>query len=441
MKLPRWWPWRRRAQTPGSVLDAVQHALVSISGYDHPATFDQMRANKGWAFAANRQIAGRAVRAEPQLYQVSRTAAGDHDRRRVHDHPVLDLLQQPNPDESGAGFHARQVLQLQTAGRFYLEVRPERARLADVELARIAMLRLLEPDRTRPMEYERRQAAAFEYRPPRGEAEAIPGAPATAGERELWKEKPYRFVFRVAMPAADSADGQSPIEAAELAVRIEEALGKLHLGQLVNGLHSGLIFYLLRELDDPVRFERAVLMLKAGLGRAGEPLVLQKKMTEVVPNPLTNKEMEFPQLAETMRRQLLAVLGSADGLVGVTVDYNRANIDGIERIMALGTVDPLNRLVADGYNTWLLPLYRGERDPSWFELTYPSAAMMDELSEADLLVKLAGGKPLITQNEARERLGRRPHVSGDALDAAPAALPALQKLLGGDAGKLPLPGA
>src|SRR5947207_1864586 len=124
MKL--WWPWRRRQAPPQAVTDALQHALAMTLATDHAATFDQMRSNVGWAFAANRQIWGRAIRAEPQLSEVTRTAAGDHDRRPVHDHPVLDLLQQPNPDESGATFHARQVLQLQTAGRCYVAGEPER---------------------------------------------------------------------------------------------------------------------------------------------------------------------------------------------------------------------------------------------------------------------------------------------------------------------------
>ncbi len=76
--------------------------------------------------------------------------------------------------------------------------------------------------------------------------------------------------------------------------------------------------------------------------------MLPKKLAEVPPNPLSNKEMEFRELAASMREQLLAVLGGSDGILGLSRAYNRANIEGIERILAIGTIDPLNALIADG---------------------------------------------------------------------------------------------
>lgn len=430
----------------GQLSDAAQVALTNMFARtlptDTPATLVQMQANKGWVFAVNRQIGGRGSRVQPRLNLVTRRLGKGPEKTVVHDHPLLDLLAQPNAIESGTVFHWRQLLQLNTIGRTYVRVTPEWVSLkplgVDLMAARIGTLDLLDPYSVKPIMPDIRRRLAFDYQPPEGGREVLLGPPSNRGEREQWRQQPYPFVFRTLMPSAESPHGQSPVQAADWAIAISEALGKLLNTQLTKGIHADMIFYLLKEFDDPERFRKAVVILMQGINKAGEPMVVPKKTVEVAPTPRGNKDMAYPELSESARQEQIAVLGGSDGIVGLGGDLNRATVEGMERIFALGTVDPLNELIADMYNSWLLPLYAGQGDGAWYEIDYPSAAAVDELTQADWLTKLTGGKPVYTANEAREELGKEARSDGDSLTPTP---PTSQTaLLGGTQGQVQLPG-
>jgi phage portal protein BeeE len=411
-----------RTRLSAEIQYQLAQAFSRSASSDHPRTSEQMSANDSWAFAANRQIGGRGSRLHTKLF-LNTTQIGEAPlSTQIYDHPWLDLVGKPNSEESGKIFLWRQIIQLNTIGRNHIRVIPETLDLSPLvgstlTISRIHQLQLLNPDRCRPLAGENRRVAGYEYTDEiTGQPERIAAAPWDRATREEWKRSPYEFVFTNVMPAADSIHGQSPMQSAKHAININASLNILHQNQLVNGLHAGLIFFLLQEIDDPKRFEAAVLLVKKGLGKAGEPIVLQKKRVEVQKNPLTNKEMEFPGLAEIARREILSVLGASDGLVGLVEDVNRSNIEGLERILAIGTIDPLMDIIADGYNSWLLPLYSGQSDRAWYECTFPSSAKGDDLTVAETLSTLTGGKPVIAPNEAREQLGLEPKPGGDSIE-------------------------
>lgn len=403
----------------------LMHAFARSLSSDYPQTTDQMRSNVSWLFATNRQIGGRGGRLKPNLFLNSRDGHRQPKKDQVYDHPFLDLVNHPNSDESGMVFQWRQLLQLNTIGRCYPVVVPEVIDLSslgiDATISRIREMRLLPPDRVRPMVSDdpKKFIAGYEFRNEvTGAREVYPPAPWDRAEREVWKQNPYPYVFQIVMPAPDSMTGQSVSHAMDSAARINAGLSKLHENQLVNGLHAGLVFMLLRDIEDPDRFAKAVLLVKQGLGKAGEPLVLPKKLVEIAKNPLTNKEMEFPGLSTQSRREILAVAGGSEGLIGLVEDVNRSNIEGLERIMAIGTIDPLMDLIADAYNSFLLPLYRGQSDSTWYSTMFPSSARGDDLTIAETLSELTGGKQLLTQNEARDRLGLDAKPGGDQINTA-----------------------
>lgn len=434
--------WHRNWARKRSSLfaDSLQDALVASFGKGGRSTArDQLKSNIGWLYAANRQIGGRAARVPARLHMVSekkRSSRFQHydpnfllANQRAHhqstdvvwDHPFLDLLCNPNPDESGLVFHWRQILQLQTVGRYYVLVIPE---VFDIEspenpnkkwvISRIKQMRLLDPDRVAAVPKDGRAAGEFEYSPPRGVTMQFRAPPHTRGERRQWRREPYPFVFRNVFPSAKGYDGKGPVEAGELAVDNMESLNKLHQNQLKNGIHSGLVFNLLQNTDDPERFRQLVVLLKTGLGKAGEPLIVQKGRFEVEKSPVTNQDMQFPELADRSRQEALSVSGASDTLVGLIKDINRANIWGMEHILAVGTIDPLNDLISDAYNSWMLPLYPGQSDRQFLEMDYLSSRLVDEKDQA-MILKVLVDAGLLTPNEGRAELGREPLPGGDEL--------------------------
>lgn len=416
-----------------AVQDALRREYVSRIGHDrHPVTLEQMAANKSWIFAANRQIAGRGVRAKPKLELVQRVSGKAAHRIEIHDHPFLDLLDSPNLDQTGVQFHWQALVQLNTAGRIYILVEPTiydfsanpiLAKLMGTDyrvMSRLSRMTLLEPDRVTPISATGRRAAAFYYDDPNdgNGRQAYAAAPASPEEREAWKREPYPFVVRALIPAADGWNGQSVTQAADWAINTLYGLNQMWGNQLKNGLHAGLVFKLKKkDLDDVERFEKAVAIVKAGIGKAGEPLIIPEMLVDVQSSPVNLQDMQYESLAAFGRQEALAVTGASDGVVGISQSYSRAAIDGLERIMALGTVDPLNNLLADAYTEYLLPLYVGQSDRSWYEVTFPSCAAVDEVVEMNLLNQgVSGG--IMTANEARERLKLKPLPDGDELGGA-----------------------
>lgn len=421
-----------RMKMGSALFEQLQRAFHRTLATDHPKPLQAMRVNKSWLFAANRQIGGRGARAQRKLFINQHSIESNKTtKQQVFSHPFLDLVDNPNDDETGQSFHWRQLLQLNTIGRMYILFWPEVIRLPgplhDVKLTKLKWMRLLSPDRVRPLRGlgpTGEGLRGFEYRPHgSGRKLVYPPAPSSPAAIDEWKRDPIPFIARGVMPAPDSEDGQSVAIAADSAINTNFALGQLHQNQLINGLHAGLIFYLLKEYADPDRFDKAIVMVKQGLGKAGEPLILPKKIAEVVKNPMSNQDMEFGDLHEVSRREILSVAGASDGVVGNVKDVNRANLEGLELGLAIGAVDPLNSIIADVYNTYILPLFRGQSMRTWLTMEFQTSALKNEIEEAKVLMALTGQKPVISQNEARGRIDLPPIAGGDSIEPKGSAVP------------------
>ena len=381
-------------------------------------TFSDLQANRGWVYAANRQIAGRASRAEPRLNRISLIPEMGMVNPRsdpVLSHPFLDLVRRPNADETGLVFRWRQILQLNTAGTCYVLAVPRVITLTLDDrvnvVSRIETLRLLDPAQTFAESSHGRIAGSYttsEF----GYSKTFRAAPYTPAEIAEWKNDPYPFVFRVIMPSGEGYEGLGPSKASKISRDNLSSLGVMHNNQLRKGLHAGLIFYVLGADDDPERFRKAAILVRQGLGSAGEPMVLNKNRFEVAPSPVTNSDMAFPELAEVARHETLAVHGTNDGLIGLVENVNRSSLWALEFLLATGTIDPLNQLIADAYNTYLLPLYPAQSSSSRFSMQFTSARMVDDRDMMTMLTTAAGG-PILSPDEARAELKRPPTPGGD----------------------------
>lgn len=419
------------AVTPSQQVNAALNQLFAMSiGDRHPATLSQQEANKSWVFAANRRIAGRAVAADPIMELNQRQNGKMNTVQAVYDHPFMDLLGQPNLDQSRTVLHWQQIVQLNTAGRCYVLVEPTSVRISGNTvspwggstggedrrvLTSLSRMVLLEPDRVRPYSAVGRRAAAFEYFDLYGGHGIYPAAPVTYAQREEWKQNPAPFVVRIFIPSPDSWNGQSVTEAASWAINTTFGLSQMWGNQLKNGLHAGLIFYLKKAgMSEVDRFEKAVTLIKAGIGKAGEPLVLPENTVSVEKSPMSMADMQFEALGAYSRQETLSVLGASDDTVGLSSHGSRASADTAERVLALSTIDPMNSLIADAYNSCILPLYPGQSRSSWYTIRYTSAAAADEVVQTQVLTVRAGGS-IITPNEARAEIGKPPLPDGDKL--------------------------
>ena len=400
--------------------------LDQAFGRTRMGAVDPDRADRGWVYGANRQMGGRIASLSPELYIAKPDPAGRVRGRReseswkrshwdydpVHEHPFLSLLEAPNPEMSGAAFRWLQALMLQRHGVAYVLFFPRTLVFHKDKLEAtywsLERMYLLEPRLIKTRPGYGRERGVFTY----GTRASMDfrGAPWSRSEREEWRQEPYPFVMAVDLP------GGSPTAAASAPIQNLWQLEKMHYNQLANGVHAQLVFYLLQKGDDPEAWSRAVKILKAGVGKAGEPTVLPKDRVEVAKSPVSNQEMQFAELSVRERQQVLATMGASDSVVGLGGNLNRATLWGMEHMLAVGAIDPLNLLVAEALNGWVLPLYPGQSERTRLWLRFRSAKMVDDQDQARMLRTLVDGG-IYSPNEARAELGKGGHPDGDRLSS------------------------
>ena len=428
----RWATKRMMGMRSDSLLteQLLGQVRASSSG-DWDRSSSTVTTDTGWVFAGQRQIGGRGARVPISLHRVSPSSSNGktylqrghvEGRVLVHEHPFLDLIAHPNPEESGLVFHWRQLNLLNSRGACYVLVVPEVFDLDQgpdgepMVLSRIKMMRILDTTRVTPKSSDGRLIGEYEYRGASHGIQTWAAAPATPEQRRRWLRDPKPFVFRIVFPDGDHILGASPNVAAQAPIKTLLALGEFNNNQLRNGVHAGMIIYMLTSEEDPQRYHNLVMLLKAGIGKAGEPLILPQKRFKVEQSPAVKQEMQFEKMSDRARQESLGVIGASDSMVGLSKEVNRSTIWGMEHLLATGTVDPLNGLIVDAYNAFLLPLYPGQSRSTYFVADFKSSRLVDEKDDAEIMRGLVTDG-ILTPNEVRAELGKAPHEDGNDLRA------------------------
>ena len=320
-----------------------------------------------------------------------------HGARELSDHPLLRLLQRPNPLQSGPQLIEALISHMQIHGDGWLKVT-----LIDGEPAELVTLR---PDKVRIITDEAGWPRAWEYR---------------AGERAIRfaqsADDPVAplFQLRTFSPLSD-IHGLSPFSAAARAVDIHNAAARWSKALLDNAARpSGALVYrgeggagLSHE-----QFERLKTELEsayAGAANAGRPMVLEGGL-EWTPLSHSPKDMEHIELRHAAARDIALAFGVPPMLLGIPGDNTYANYAEANRAFWRQTVIPLARRLAAGLTNWLAPAYDGALrlaadTDAIAALSGQRAALFKRMQEADFL----------TINEKRAALGYPPIDGGDEL--------------------------
>ena len=121
------------------------------------------------------------------------------------------------------------------------------------------------------------------------------------------------------------------------------------------------------------------------------------------------READFIKTQEGIRDFLLAIHGVPKALIGMTADYNKANVLGAKQIYLEQSVEPRLRKLVKDLNLKLLPLFSNTEG---LELAYEPITEQDESEKVENTDKMRG---FITINEARQRHGFDEISDGDTL--------------------------
>ena len=345
---------------------------------DYAALAEEGFKRNAVAYRAVRMIAEAAASVPWLLYDGA---------KEVTEHPLLDLLERPNPREAGADLMEAWYGFLQVSGNAYMEC---------VELDGTPReLYALRPDRMKVIPGRQGWPEAWEY--------SVSGRTVTIRSDEA--DRPPVMHMRLFNPLDDHY-GLSPLEAAAYAVDIHNAAGAWNKALLDNAARpSGALVYKgaegARNLSDDQfdRLKRELAENYQGAANAGRPLLLEGGL-DWTSMGLTPKEMDFVEAKRAAARDIALAMGVPPMLMGIPGDNTYSNYAEANRSFWRQTVLPLVGRTARMMSHWLGARYEGK-----LKLWYDADGVAALSTEREALWKRVGEADFLTDDEKREAVG------------------------------------
>ena len=348
---------------------------------DYAALAEEGFKRNAVAYRAVRMIAEAAASVPWLLYDGA---------KEVTEHPLLDLLERPNPREAGADLMEAWYGFLQVSGNAYMEC---------VELDGTPReLYALRPDRMKVIPGRQGWPEAWEY--------SVSGRTVTIRSDEA--DRPPVMHMRLFNPLDDHY-GLSPLEAAAYAVDIHNAAGAWNKALLDNAARpSGALVYKgaegARNLSDDQfdRLKRELAENYQGAANAGRPLLLEGGL-DWTSMGLTPKEMDFVEAKRAAARDIALALGVPPMLMGIPGDNTYSNYAEANRSFWRQTVLPLVGRTARMMSHWLAGRYERK-----LRLWYDADGVAALSTEREALWNRIGAADFLSDDEKREAVGYGP---------------------------------
>jgi HK97 family phage portal protein len=403
------WPFRRKDAPPASrksstfflSLGGARSGLTG-AGYDRLATEGYIECVV--AFACINMVAAAVASVEPQIYKKN---IGTGKLDKLDTHPLLDLIENPNPAQSGKEFIRHLVSYHRLAGNAYVfgngidpTVRKSKPP-TELQLLNPGKVKI-EPGAVLPKQYE--------YKPNPNTTTVFP-VDQISGRSAVLHLKTFNPL--------NAWYGMSPLEAAALGVDIHNDGQKWNKRLIENGARpSGALVVTGADgkggtLSDE-QYQRVKAMIDeqySGPANAGRPVLLEGGLDwkEMSLNP---KDMEFLQGKASAARDIALAFGVPPQLLGIPGDNTYSNYSEAKLALWTDTVLPLLGIVNDGFNRWLAPLY-GDDVILWYdEETIPALEPLRK-QKSDRI----NASKTMTINEKRRAMGQDdlPAQIGDAI--------------------------
>lgn len=350
--------------------------------------------NASWSPRGFASLANQGFVKNPVVYRCVRMIAEAANRvpltviedgKVMSAHPVMRLLNRPNPHQAGAELFESLFAYLQTAGNAYLE-----AALVDGEVKGLFGLR---PDRMKVIAGKDGWPEAYSY---------------TAGGKTIrlnQDDAPIPRVLHLSLfHPLDDHYGLAPLEAAQTSLDIHNAASSWNKSLLDNAARpSGALVYSAAAGNlTSDQFERLKAELEQGFqgaANAGRPMVLEGGL-DWKTMALSPKDMDFIEAKNSAACEIALAFGVPPMLLGIPGDNTYANFAEANRTLWRQTVVPLVRRVAASLGHWLNPAFEGD-----FEIV-PNLDGVEALAEdRAALWKRVGDADFLSDEEKRAFVG------------------------------------
>ena len=338
---------------------------------------------------------------------------------QLTEHPLINLLNRPNPLQAGVEYFQSLYSFLLLSGNSYTVI-------SDIDQA-VQELHILRPDRIEIMPSNTSIPAGYKYKID-GKVIKSYEADPVSGRSEV---KHFKF-----WNPLDDYYGLSPISAASMDIDQHNMVAKHNINLLLNGARptGAIIFKPANDRGLPIQLTDGqrkqlyedVQAKFSGPSNSGRPLLLEGDFDwrEMGISP---RDMDFISQKNMSARDIALCFGVPSQLVGIPDAQTYANIQEARLALYEETIIPLARRVESDFNEWLAPRY-GENISVQYDID-SIPAMVERRRRVYENVTQAVREGIITRNEARERLGLDSIQGGDDI-LIPANLFPLSQLAG-----------
>ena len=321
-------------------------------------------------------------------------------------HPIMDLLNRPNPLQSNSEFFASLYGYLLLSGNSYvLKVGADNQPPSE--------LHLLRPDRITIKGGQNYIPQKYQY--------IISGR--VHAEYDVDQETANSDLKQIKLwNPLDDYYGLSPLAAGALEIDQHNMAAKHNVNLLNNGARpSGAVVF--KPKDDQgfavnlTESQRQQLLTDlnnrfSGTSNAGRPMLLEgdfdwKEMG------LSPKDMDFGNLKHMATTDIALCFGVPSQLVGVPDAQTYANVAEARLALYEETIIPYLKKIESDMNEWLVPMF-GEDLMFCYDVD-SIPALSERRKKIYENVSMAVREGIITRNEARERLGLSPLNGADDL--------------------------
>ena len=322
----------------------------------------------------------------------------------IPEHPLLTLLNKPNPMNSGNEYFSSLYSYILLSGNAYvLKSGPDFSEPQE--------LHLLRPDRMRVVASSRSIPDAYEY-VIGGRVVERYNVDQETGSADIKHIKTWHPL--------DDHYGLSPMASAAVDIDQYNMAGKHNVNLLYNGARpSGAVIFKPQDQSGMPTYlsesQRQQLMtdLKnrfSGTANTGRPLLLEgdfdwKEMG------LTPKDMDFLNLRHLSAKDIALCFGVPSQLVGVPDAQTYSNMAEARLALYEETIIPLMKRVEGDLNEWLVPQFDDSLKLVYDYDNIPALTERRRMIYTNVIEAVRDG--IITRNEARERLDLEPIDGGD----------------------------
>lgn len=387
-------------------MDVLGGVLDIPNGLSNETTISKklLKANKEWVFRNNDVIAMEISKMEFELYSIG-LKDGEITYTEIQSHPLLDLLDRPNPETTSSdALYIIQSHKKLAGDAFWVKLRNGR---------KVTALRSLPPDKVTldlqsPTEKDPTVIKGYKY------------DDVIDGEKVHIYYQP-EDVIHIKKPNPNNYfRGFGSVEAMAETIDVDNLTNLTTKNFFKKGAITNFILSTEQKVnsDQLKRIQAEMKQMYSGAQNAYKTMILGGGLT---PQKLTfsNKDMEFLAQLAWYRDKIMTGFGNTLASLGMLDDVNRATHESSMIEWKRNTVKPDMDSILDALNEFLVPefgnnLILGYTDPIPEDRT-------DDIAEAEQLY--AGG--IIMLNEARELTGYDTVDGGDTFYSAPSPFGAL----------------